>query len=321
MRPLGRAPKLTVRLPPWHTVGQHRSILKQAYGGLWAVQESSNDLHEVFQTAGSAPVVKQQCLKAVQSEQAPSDLAHTNASRSSMEQEVHEAEEADTCAIEGGSQREEGMNASATVGEYGIEQCIHAVRSSCTIAPSLDAASALGGRLHAAQAGYHSAWHEFETSRDMAGCSSSATLNMPSLSLPAVLISVSSGLPSSPMRSVLLRSGRCFRRWCFCCPQLHTCCSRPCRTRKTKSHLVPFCSADVLQALHSSESVQSTRHAASQSLFIPYFAILVVSCNTEISNATCRHCCWASGHYGPNVTECGARCYGHACIWLLARAI
>jgi hypothetical protein len=222
MRPLGRAPKLTVRLPPWHTVGQHHSILKQAYGGLWAVQASSDDLHEVLKAAGSAPVVKQQCLKAVQSEQVPSDLAHTNTSRSSMEQEVHEAQEADTCAIEGGLQREEGMNTSATVGDYGIEQCIHAVRSSYTIVPSLDAALALGRRLHAAQAGYHSAWQYFKTSRDTAACSSSATLNMPSLSLPAVLISVSSGLSSSRMRSVLLRSGQCFRRWRFCCPQLHT---------------------------------------------------------------------------------------------------
>jgi hypothetical protein len=42
-RPPGRAPRLSVCLPPWHLIGHPSTCLTQAYGGFWGIKDPSTE--------------------------------------------------------------------------------------------------------------------------------------------------------------------------------------------------------------------------------------------------------------------------------------
>lgn len=147
-RPLGRAPKLSVCFPPWNAVGQHHSILQQAYGGFWNVPTCSHK-HANASCKNFAVAAGNFGTKSVDNGKLLStdSGACEKAGNDSAEQMLQQQQAGDRCAF-----GEEGTAGGS------LEQCMCAVRNACAGTPSAAAVLALGSKLYAAQNGYLSTW-------------------------------------------------------------------------------------------------------------------------------------------------------------------
>lgn len=168
-RPMGRAPKLPVCLPPWHTVGQPLSMLQQAYGGCWRVAASFDKFKNSAQstTATSGVQGTKDVTGKGQDEPLVTDSWHASAHGTHTVPFTGQLQ-APAAADEAMEQEGKCSELAVAPGVLSLEHCVDDVRRKCAAAPSDAAALALGSGLYTAQKGYHCMWCAFNEQSDMA---------------------------------------------------------------------------------------------------------------------------------------------------------